>query len=437
MGGGKWSSERQHDFLDAKPHLTWFFDKFLPKVGKDKAWAWLDSSDTDVAKSINMYLKKWGSSGQKRLDYMKASPWLKMYFGMAPAARGAWLRGDSEGAKVVLAYFKKYGSEKGMTQHARDYLDVKPDMEYYFSLSKETRDEWLKSGDPRAVKVLGYFKKYGKKHQFERAFSKLIAKYPGLAHGTPEQARRMAFWAEYFKLTPDQRPGYIADHAEQAGVFIYGEFGEQERHDREMEFTRRAVGMGINKRQSAYLYVKPLLDFYRTLPKGEKPLFLRANPELQEYFDKFATKSLTGDKKLDAQVEQYFSLPPDSLARSAYLKKHPAVQEWFDKKNPSARAMHHLLDQYFTLTGDDRASFAEEHPEIQAYFDKRRIEKGLLDDAYHAFDESDPRLRPFFDDAKDLERSAENMRRKLRQSMVNRLSPDTIGDARTRQPYVA
>lgn len=430
-GGGKWSAARIADFREAKPHLSWFFDTFMPKIGQEKAFKWLEDSDTERAKIILDYFKKYPST--KRLAYMKAAPWLKLYFGLPPAERGAWLRGGSEGAKIVLSFFEKYGKEQ--SQHATDFLEAKSVLDFYFKIPKQQRDDWLKSGDPRAAKVLAYFKKYGKQHQFERAFKKLVAKYPELAHGTPEQVRRMEFWKQYFAITPDQRPMFVLQEAENHGIFIYGEFGEKLNHDREEEYLRRGVGLGLSKRQSAFLFVKPLLEFYRQLSSDEKPLFVRANPELQWYFDNFSNGSVTGDKKLDPLVEQYFRLPANSLARSAFLRKHPEVQEWFDKRSsPAERAMRSLLTQYFALGGWQRSDFLLDHPEIQTFFDRRRIEKASELAQLSAFDTSDPRLRPFYEDAADLERAAGRMRAKLRQSAINRMVPDTIETRRERRP---
>lgn len=432
--GSKWSPERLKAFREAKPHLDWFFDTFMKKVGEKEAWKWLEKSDSDGAKIIKDYLKKYAKKSQHAIDFLRAKKWLLLFWGMPKEQRYAWLKGNSEGAKIVREYFKKYASDKDLSQHARDYLDTKAELDYYFKLPKAQREEWLKGDDPRAVKVLAYFKKYGKHHQFERAYKELLKKYPALQDGTPEQRKRLAFWSIYFSLTPDKRPQYILENAEDSGVFVWGEFGEQELHDRKQEYLRRVVGQNISQRQAAYLYVKPLMDFYRNLPKTEKPLFLRANPELQEYFDKYVHKSVTGDKKLDALVERYFKLPQNSTARTNFLRKHPEVQDFFDKKNPAEGAVRDVLEQYFALDPRDRQEFLAEHPEVSAYFDRRRDERRALNDAMYAFDKADPRLRPFYENAADLERAAERMRHKLRLASMRRLMPDTIASARERQP---
>ena len=436
-GKNKWSAERINAFREVKPHLDWFFDTFMKQYGKDAAWKWLRETTSERAKLIREYLDKYGKDSQKKLDYMRARPYLKLYFDMPKDVRGKWLAGDSEGAKIVKAYFEKYASKKGQTQHARDYLAVKSQLDAYFKMPKSERGEWLKSGSPAAKAVLAYFKKYGQVNKYERAF---VKRFPKLAGGTPEQRKRLEFWRQYFTLTPDKRPAFILAQAEEHGVFIYGEFGEEARHDREMEYQRKAVGAGLSKKQSAYLYARPLLDFYYKLPKGERALFARLNPEINEYLDKWADRKLSGDKALDADIEAYFKLPPDSLARSAWLREHPKVQDWFDSKSsPADAAMRNLLEQYFALGGRERKEFAEQHPEIPAYFERNRAEQSLEGDIYDAFDHSDPRLTRFFDDADDLIRAAEAMKLRLRNSALKRFTPDSIESRRDRRepsPYL-
>ena len=427
-GAGKWSAERISLYLQVKPHLHWFFKEFMPKVGEKQAWGWLEKTESENGTLIRDYLNKYPST--KRLDYLKAQPWLKRYFGMPPADRGAWLRGGSEGAKIVLWFFEKYGDKE--SQHAKDYLAVKKDLEYYGTLPKEKRNEWLNSDDPRAARVLAFFKKYGKNHQFERAFKKLVKHYPGLKHGTPEQALRMKFWKQYFELTPDQRPAFVHAHAEDHGVFVYGEFGEKYMYDKEQEYMRKAIGIDISEKVAAYLYAKPLLEFYKTLNEKDRVLFAKANPEVQWYFDNFSKKSVTGDKKLDALVEQYFKFPADSLQRSAFLRKHPEVQDWFDKRSsPAERAMRARLEHYFSLDGPDRSDYLDFHPEIQAWFDARRQEKADEMEQLQAFDDSDPRLAPFYQNVEDMGRAAALMRAKLGNRALKAYDISTRRERRT------
>ena len=417
IGGGKWgkgkpmSAAHRAAWMKAKPHLAWFFDKYMKQVGEKKAWAWLESNDGPVAAMLKDYFQKWGKHSQKQVDYLRAKKWLTIFFNLPDDDKDAWLNSGSEGAKLVLAFFKKYG--KGGGEHAKDYLAVKKEMDFYFSMSKAKRREWLKAGSPAALKVIAYFKKYGKAHQQERAFLK---KHPGYAHGTPEQVKRLKFWTMYYQLTPDKRPAFVHENAEDFGIFIYGHFGDEERHDREQEYMRRAVDLGLKTAQAEYLYVKPLLDFMETLDKKDKALFMEANPEIQEYFDKHPSKggAMSGNKKTDALIEQYFKLDPNSKARTQFLRLHPEVQDFFDSRGtPAEKAMHNLLEQYFTFEGDERESFAAKHPEIKAYFDLRRKQEELMSKQFNAFNDNDPRLAPYYKDAADIERAAAEMRDKL------------------------
>jgi hypothetical protein len=260
---------------------------------------------------------------------------------------------------------------------------------------------------------LAYFKKYGKTHQQERSFLK---KFPGLEHGTPEQAARLDFWRQYYSLTPDKRPAFIHDNAEAAGVYVYGAFGEAERKQREMEYDRRAIGLGMNQAQADYLYVKPMLDFMETLPKSERELFKLANPEIDAYYAKHPfTGSQTGDPALDKTVEAYFKLDAGSAARTQMIKDNPKLQAWFDAHStPAQQAIHNMLTVYFSIADrNSRQAYGEAHPEIKAYFDAKRLSDGLLSAQYNALNENDPRLKGYYHDAGDMARAAEAMRRKL------------------------
>lgn len=424
-----WSAERSAAFRKARPHLRWFFDGYMKRVGEKAAWAWLEKSDGEAALILKDYFKRYGKKSAKALAYLKARPWLELYFDMPEELRGKWLRGNSEGAAIVRWYFDNYASPKGLTQHARDYLSVRSSLNYYFSLPKQKRRDWLNGASAEARDVLQYFKKYGSNHRMERAFKRL-GSFNG---GTPEQRKRLEFWRRYYALSPDQRPAFVLKEAENHGVFIYGEFGEQERHDREQEYLRRAIGLGASKRQSDYLYVKPLLDFYFQLPEDERALFQRANPEIAEYLSKYSDRKVTGDARLDGLIEQYFRLPPDSLARSRFLRDHPDVQDWFDERSsPAERAMRNLLEQYFSIQGKGRADFLVQRPEIAAYFERRRSEKSNETAAYDAFDRADPRLAPFFDEASELLKTAAYIRDRLKRSAMNALAADEFSTRRER-----
>ncbi len=425
------SPERIAAFKEIKPFMTWFFDVYVKKVGEKKAWAWLEESDSPQAEAMQDYLKKYGKKTKKGVAYLRAKPWLKLYHDMDKESRNAWLDGKSEGAKIVQDYFDRYSGPHGNTQHSEDWLASKKQRELYFSLPKEQRKAWLNGGSADAKVVLDYFKKYSRTNRLEKKFLK---NFPKLAGGTPEQQLRLEFWRQYFELSPDQRPAFVHGSAEKFGVFIYGEFGEQEQHDREQEYLRRAVGVGLNKRQSMHLYVKPLLDFYYKLPSEERELFARLNPELEAYLAKYADGAVTGDKKLDSALEGYFKLPPESISREDWLRTHPEVQEFFNSKSsPAEKAIRSVLDQYFRLPGGPpRDEFALRHPEIAAYFEQRRVERSEKSAILDAFDESDPRLTKYYETADDLLRAAEEMRRKLRMLALRKFTPDALEGRRDR-----
>nr|MBA2725163.1 hypothetical protein [Actinomycetota bacterium] len=428
--GGKsdFTPERIAALREIKPFMGWFFDSYMKKVGEKKAWAWLEESDSPKAEAMRDYLKKYGNKTgktKKSIAYLKAKSWLKLYFDMDEEARGAWLDGKSDGAKIVKDYFDSYAGPHGNTQHSKDFLDSKSQRNYYFSLPKAQRKAWLNGGTADAKVVLDYFKKYSRVNRVEKKFLK---SFPKLAGGTPEQQLRLEFWRQYFELSPDQRPAFVHGSAEKFGVFIYGEFGEQEQHAREQEYLRRAVGIGLNKRQSMYLYVKPLLDFYYKLPKGERALFSRLNPELEQYLSENSDGAVTGNKNLDSAIEGYFKLPPESISRSEWLRTHPEVQEFFNSKaSPAEKAIRSVLDQYFRLpAGPSREEYVSQHPEIPAYFEQRRTERHDTEAIFDAFDTTDPRLTEYYESADDLLRAAEEKRRQLRMLALKKFTPDAL-----------
>lgn len=439
---GEWkaTSKYARAYMAARDELSWFFDKYMPAVGKKAAFDWLYANSGERAKTIRDFLAlarahngTKGGTGWSRahhLAFLVAKPWLDLYFGMDKKARDEWLRGDSEGAKIIRDYFDKYSSAKGQTQHSKDYLAIKPLMDRYFAMTKVARRAFLDGKSADAQTLLAYFKKYGKHHQFEKAFKKL---HGPLVGGTPDQKLRLSFWVKYFQLPPDERPAFVQKEAENHGIFIYGVWGQQERHDRELAYMRTVIGQGITKRQAAYLYVKPLIDFFHTVPKDQKALFLRANPELQRYFNLYVHTSLTGNKKLDVQVKAYFDLPENSDARSVFLRKHPEVQKFFDAKaTPAERAIRAVVTAYFNIENrDEKQTFLEKHPEIQNYFDSRRQIKDNEKLQLDAFDHSDPRYAPFFNfgDQSILDQAA-RMRLILREQAMNKHRPKTIENRR-------
>jgi hypothetical protein len=351
---------------------------------------------------------------QHARDYLAARSALQYYFQLGPAARSAWLHSNDPRAKTVRDYFAKYSHRSGMTAHAKDYLAVKAQLDHYFSLSKKERRAWLDAGTPAARAVKAYFARYGKWHSTGRAFnggewSKIAAS------SNPEIGRRLDFWKRLFALEPHDRPAFVIAHAEEYGVFVYGPLGAQERHDREQKWMREAIARGMTKKAAAYLRIKPLLDVYFKLTaRDEKRLFLKANPEMQDYFDTYAAGPATGNKKLDRDVEAYFKLRPGGNQRSDFLRNHPQVQVYFDKKaTPAERSMHKLLDVYFSLDFDARKGFALKHPEITAYFDRRDLEHRREQELGFSFELADPRLAPAREAALEQVHAAELRRWQL------------------------
>ena len=410
-GGSHMSAAHAAAYRAIKPQLKWFFDVYMKQVGEKAAWGWLQDNNGDVATAIKAYFKAWGKHSQKQIDYLRAQKWLSIFFNLPHDQQDAWLNGGSDGAKLVKDFFAKYGTGGG--EHARDYIAAKDALAFYFDMSKSERKAWLASGSPDAAVVLAYFKKYGKAHQQERSFLK---KYPGMENGTPEQAARLDFWRQYFSLTPDKRPAFIHDNAEASGVYVYGAFGEQQAKEREAEYDRRALGLGLSQTQADYLYVKPMLDFMETLPANEKVLFKLANPEIDAYYAQHPfTGSQTGNPATDKMIEAYFKLDAHSDARTQYIKDHPDLQAWFDERStPAEKAIHSVLTVFFSIPqGLERKKYGAAHPEIKAYFDAKRLADKLLSNQYNALNDNDPRLKGYYKDAADMERAAKAMRDKL------------------------
>jgi hypothetical protein len=422
-------SEHGRAYLAVKPQMQ-KFDALVAKVGEDKAFDILFNSKEPWAVEVVAYMKKWGKQGDKTgfaVAYNRIKPLLRTFLDMPRDKQKEFLAGKTPEAKRLRKFLDKYMSEDGITEQGFAWLEAKPSLEKYGALrekhGKDYANKWLQSDDKDAKIALDYMKRFTRQSKAERAFRK----HPGFEGGSPETQKRMAFWKAYYNLDPDQRQKFVMDEAENHGVFVYGAFGEQERHDAEAAWNRRAIGAGMSKRQAAYLYVRPLLDFYMKLDPKDRTLFARLNPEIRDYLDKYATKSPTGNKKLDKLVEGYFKLPPSGAARTAWLRAHPEVQDYFDRRStPAERALRNVLEQYFGLHPGEREDFLIQHPEIPEYFDQKRRDDSMRNDQADAFDRADPRLEVYFDSADDAERSAEEMRRKLRQAALNALTPDTI-----------
>jgi hypothetical protein len=417
-GGGHGSSPKARAYLAAKSGLDYMFDS-LSSWNQRNKWIVGDDPRAVAARNFLATYDGWawrngrfapaafwsGNHGhgktQHARDYLAVKSKLDFYFNLLKADHAAaqrWLDGDAKGAKEVRAYFKKWASKGGHTEHAKAYLAAKKSLDVYFALDKQDRKKWLNSHNPHAKIVLAYFKKWGHQSRLAKAWTK---NKTWLRTENPELSRRLSFWNTYWSLTPDQRPAYVSQNAAASGVFVYGILGDQERHDAEKKYLREAFLHGIKDKKTAlYLRAKPLLDIYFTLTKDDQALFAKANPEVSEYLDAYANHKLTGNKKLDGLIEHYFSLPPNSAARSTFLSQHQDVQHYFNKHStPAELAMRSLMNTYFSMPGRDRKYFLVQHPELSAYFDQRKQQRHNAQAAASAFDVVDPRLAPWWDRA--------------------------------------
>lgn len=372
---------------------------------------------------------------QHARDWLAVQDVARWWFNLLKADKAKaqdWLDGDSDAARRLRRYFKKWGNGGGMTEHAKAYLTAKPYLDRYFGVPKADRKKWLAEHPHDANVVLDFFKKWGHQSAKERAWKK----YGSWAiTQNPELAQRLEFWQRYWTLSPVDRPAYVAANATRSGVFIYGVLGDTERHDAEQRYLREAFNHGIKTKQTAlYLRAKPLLDIYFTLSSSDQALFARANPEVSEYLDAYGSHTVTGDKQLDSLIERYFKLPASSQARSDFLQAHPEVQRYFDKRStPAERAMRALVNTYFQLDPADRKQYLLQHPEISAYFDSRRQQHDNEIAAALAFDQADPRLAEYWRAVHgDIEQPGLALRDSMRRHSHDK--PDTLDARRTRRP---
>jgi hypothetical protein len=256
-----------------------------------------------------------------------------------------------------------------------------------------------------------------------------------LASRNAELRSRLRFWQTYWSLPAGKRDEYVAQHGASAGIFVYGLLSSREMYDREQAWLRQAFASGMTERAAHYLYVKPLLDYFFTLTRKQRQLFVRMNPELQDYFDNWAnTDSVSGDPKLDKLLDRYFNFPPGSDERSQFIRQHPEVQDFFDERSsPQERALHRLLEVYFEIREPNaRKEFLLRHPEIQSYFDRRQRQRENETAILSAFDDADPRLFGFRRGARAAEQeSVDRMLSKLTRGKGPSLALDV---RKTRQP---
>jgi len=405
---------------------------------------------------------------QHAADYLAAKNGLDVYFAMPEASRRAWLNSDDPLAKTVRDYFAKgYLSIRGITRQAIDYSIARRGLETYFALPPGQRSAWLRSGAPDAALVQHYFQTYSKMHTFERAFravkpssyhtyhpqrfsdkqrrrgrrrSTSAASRPGTIHAhiaavtDPALRGRLEFWQRFFQLPPSERPAYVKDHAEAAGVFVYGVLGDQQQHDAETSADAQShIAQG-----NAVWGVKPFLDLYYSLPPGyDRELLRRANPELAAYLDN-QPDALAGDPMLSAALAGYFRLPYGSALRASYLVAHPEVQDYFDSRGPAggASGIQQVLNVYFAINNPlERRTFLAEHPELNDYFDAKKATRDQFNAITSVFDQTDPRFQPFLRRAEfDVGGAASRMRYKLKLSAAQSRIPDTLARRVYRQP---
>lgn len=430
-------SEKQRAYLENHALLKRFFET-APEKGAFKGyrsrWAWVYESNDPEAKRLRDYFKKWGS-GTKSAHakaYVAAKDDLKWFFEALPEegeykghfSKWDWVYKSKDPRAVKIRnYFQKWSDKDGMSQHAKDYVAIKGDLQRYFAMKEkdaQAANEWLNSD--AGEKVLRYFKKYGKANAAARKWGKWVRSE------NPEVNRRLMFWKRYFELEPDQRPAFVHAQAENYGVFVWGTDADVARHEHDQDYLRKAKKRHLSKKVASFLKVRPLLDLMHTLNERDTKILLRLNPDLREYLDTYGKGPNTGSKALDKKVETYFKLPPDSNERAAFLRKNPEVQDYFDKKNPADAAMHNLLEVYFSFEDKkEQQAYRDMHPEISDYFDRKREERSLLSAELQVFDRADPRDDELRERAQfEIVHAAEQMWSKLRGDMATHLAGDEI-----------
>jgi hypothetical protein len=269
-------------------------------------------------------------------------------------------------------------------RHASDYARMKPQLDEYFNQPKgAARAHWLE-GHPE---VLRYFKVYGADRHYRRRHYRRYA----FAHASaPWASRRAEFWHRFFQLPPDQRVKFIEQHAAEYDVFAWGPTA-----DSQLTANAHAFAWGDTPRKEAYKQIAALMQVYFELDPEDRQFFLSANPEIQDYFDQFSTKSPTGDPKLDKVLETYFDTPHD--LQPAYLDKHPELKAYFQTKRdtPEEKAIGVLLDAYFGLPKARRPDYLMSHPELQGFFDERKQQQDMIDAYDEALTEADPRYKRY------------------------------------------
>ena len=330
-----------------------------------------------------------GGLTQHAKDYLAIKPLLDAFFSLSNSEKEAYL--DKHPA--LREYFAKYAEERSQSAHARAYLAIKPVLDAFFNLPEDKRQAFL----DKHPELQKYFDQWGSAKQH-------ISVRESLAEH-PEIAPRYNFWLRFFGLPPDERPEFIHKHAAKTGIFIYGSLSYDQRKLDEKRWHRQAMASGQTDRAYLYSLVAPLLNIYFKLPEGgaERALFLSTNPEMRMYLDRYASHPVK-NKKLRPLVERYFALDPMSAARADYLDEHPELRAYFNR-NPSDReqVIQDQMDAYFALPfGPKRDEYAAKHPELAHFFTQRVEEHANFSSLAAAFNDADPRMREFYDMYADI-----------------------------------
>jgi hypothetical protein len=450
-GDARHETQKSKDYMNAKVALNYYFN--LPE---DKRYAWLHSG-APLAKEALAYLTKYGKpqeQSEHSKDYLAVKDLLAAFFKLDDAGRAAYLKEHPE----LQAYFDKYAVEGGQTQHALDFLAVKDLLDFYFAMDKEHRRAWLNSGGVDSNKVLAYFKKYSTQNSIERSFADSNTATQTFYRPRPRRPsqpkrqqrsvnpainKRMDFWKIYFSLPPDERAQFVADHAEEYGVFIYGaNFGDEFVNEELTNWMQGAFVHGSeSERATLYSLVAPLLDFYYSLDDpGERDMFRRLNPDLDHYLREFVWDSISGDPELDKLLQQYFTLPRGSRARADFLEANPTIKAYFEEHNePADLAIQDLIEEYFAQpNAAAKKDYAAQHPEVREYFDSLKAARDELNAQLAAFDANDPRTRAIRDKA-SAEIAYDAWLKKYLASLEKfaRLAPKGLESRRERRPLVA
>ncbi len=428
-------NEAKQGYLDAHPELSYWWrqnnttaDDYKAVVGnasntfREIYFTYVDRGDWDNA---DAFLRAhsfifdftsaegrtdpnghWIPQSETQRQYAAVAPLLRVYYAFSSQAeRDAYAKAHPQVAKWLATHGRK-GTDihsqapvyfpGGLSQHAKDYLAVKPLLDAYFKLRGQLRESYLNAHP----ELRNYFAKYS----HERggvgfgfgSSSSHTASLSGILADNPEIARRYQFWIEFFKLPPDKRGHFIETHAAEAGIFVYGSLSYDWQMRQEQRWSREALRTGQTPRAVAYLHIKPLMDVYFTLKGSERQLYLQMNPELQYYFDHYAKHDgIPGDVR--PLLQHYFHLQPFSDERRAYLDANPRLKAFFARDNsPHERALQAQIEAYFNLPfGDKRDQYLAQHPELGIFFDARQAQHDLYSSLAAAFNETDPRMKKY------------------------------------------